>query len=229
MEIEISPIQLSRGRVITSRVLSALMGLAAVGIVIVYAMNIWCVASDPTRPMLTGGIFYQSFEGPDTLPSVLSGKSGMDRAFVEAVPKDQTGYVTLGGTRIALANMAIGAWVAYLIFLTLCLSVGLLFLISLARLFYGFSRGRIFTKDSIRQIKRTGFAVLLGGALQFLAGFFAMWINAAAGYQDGTLGQVFGTTMQVPVGPIICAVMIILTALMFEEGRKLSEEASLTI
>lgn len=229
MEIEISPIQLPASRVIVSRVLSVLMGVAALGIVVVYLMNVWCVASDATRPMLTGKIFYQSFEGPHTLPSVLSGKSGMDRAFVEAVPKDQTGYVTLGGTRIALANMAIGGWVAYLIFLTLCSSVGLLFLISLARLFYGFSCGRIFTQASIRHIQMTGVAVLLGGGLQFASAFFAMWINASASHLGSLSGQVYGASLQFPIGPIFCSVMIILTALMFEEGRKLSEEASLTI
>ena len=58
MEIEISPIKLPRSRVIISWVLSALMAITAVGLVIVYAMNIWCVASDAKRPMLIGKIFY---------------------------------------------------------------------------------------------------------------------------------------------------------------------------
>jgi hypothetical protein len=205
------------------------MAITAAGLVIVYAMNIWCVASDATRPMLIGKIWYESSVQSHGGTSVTSGKTGMNRAFVDAVPRDQTGYVTVGGTRIGLANMAIGGWMAYVIFLTLGLSVALLFLISLARLFYGFSRGRIFTRESIRQIEMTGIAVLLGGGLQFFSFVFAIWINSCSGNSANVSGQAYGTDLQFPIGPLVCSVMIILTALMFEEGRKLSEDASLTI
>jgi len=229
MEIEISPIQLPASRVIVSRGLSMLVAITAVGLVVVYAMNVWCVASDAKRPLLVGNMRYEATRDSRGGLSEISGKMGIDRAFMEAVPNDNTAYVTLGGTRIAVENMSIGGWMAYVIFLTLCLAVALLFLISLTRLFYGFSRGRIFTRDSIRNIQMTGIAVLLGGGLQFSSLFFAILINSCSLNPAGAPGQVHGSAVQFPVVAIVCAVMIILTALMFEEGRKLSEEASLTI
>ena len=230
MEIEISPIQLSPGRVIVSRILSGFMTVTAVALLVVYVMNVWCVAADPTRAMLTGRMWHEVISKADGSTSATWGKSGMSRAFVEEVPKEDAAFLTLGGTRIALPNMTIGAWMLYLLFLTLSLAVGLLFLISLARLFQGFARGKIFTKASIRQIQWTGIAVLLGGILQFGSAFFAMGINALCAHDlAGFSGQSYGSSLDFPLAPFVCAAMIILTALMFEEGRKLSEEASLTI
>lgn len=229
MEIEVSPIKLPLSRVIISGFLSAMMAFTAVVLMIVYAMNVWCVASDTKRPLLIGSMSYEATKDRDGNALETTSKMGIDRAFMEAVPKYNTAFVTLGGTRIAVENMPIGGWMAYVIFLTLCLAVALLFLVSLARLFYGFSRGRIFTRDSIRHIQMTGIAVLLGGGLQFSSLFFAIFINTFTFKQGGVPGQAFGSAVQFPVVAIVCAVMIILTALMFEEGRKLSEEASLTI
>lgn len=229
MEIEISPIQLSPGRVIFSRALSVLMALAAAVLVIVYAMNVWCMSSDAKRPMLVGNIWHESTKGAEENSRETWGKTGVSRVFIEADPKENTGFVTLGGTRIALANMGVGGWVAYFVFLSLALMVGLLFFVSLARLFHGFSQGRIFTRESIRQIQMTGIAVLLGGGLQFFSLLFAIWINASASHSTNVSGQIYGGNLEFPLGPLACAVMIILTAMMFEEGRKLSEEASLTI
>ncbi len=154
------------------------MTVTAVGLVIVYAMNIWCAASDATRPMLTGKIWYETTEQVDGGTSVISGRSGMNRTLstpFQRIKRDMSRWAA----RESLSRIwVIGGWMAYVIFLTLAWRSGCFSGFRWPGFYRFCPREDIYARSPFGRLKGPVLRCCSAGGLQFFSFVFAIWINS---------------------------------------------------
>ena len=97
----------------------------------------------------------------------------------------------------------------------------------LIKLFGLYSRGKIFTADNVRCIRRIGIVILIYNLLFPLYEMlmtFILTMNNPVGERLVRLG--FGGT---DIAQIVIAIMIILISWIMDEGRKMEEEQAYTV
>jgi hypothetical protein len=202
-----------------SRIL-ALASRAAMGLLAAYFLaNAAITLLHPQAPLMGS---FEVERAPDG--RVLSTSSlGAYRLFIRPA-LDST--LDLSGSKIPLSAMTPGSWAVYLAFSAAACAVAFKLLWHLHLLFRGFAHGRIFTAESIRQIRGAGHAVLLWGVAEMLRPLAAFWI-----YQQIELPSGIDTAVNInlPFGALAAGFIIWAVALAFEEGRKLQDETALTV
>jgi len=122
------------------------------------------------------------------------------------------GELSAGARGLALALLVAGA------------ALGLKGLYHLSQLFTNYARGDIFTRESVRQIKRIGSTALIFGAFE-IAVLIATWV--LAGFQQITWPE--HRPIPLPFGAFVSGALIMLVAWVMELGTELREETELTI
>ena len=94
----------------------------------------------------------------------------------------------------------------------------------LARLFGNYSRGEIFTRGSVREIRMLSYVAVAYVVFQ-TALFVAMMLLRA----DGADGWPTELTFDLPIGPALVATLLTLLAWVMDVGAELREENELTV
>jgi hypothetical protein len=94
----------------------------------------------------------------------------------------------------------------------------------LARLFGNYSRGEIFTRGSVREIRMLSYIAVAYVVFQF--GLFVAMLSLNAGGLDGWPREL---TFDLPLGPALVATLLTLLAWVMDVGAELREENELTV
>jgi hypothetical protein len=94
----------------------------------------------------------------------------------------------------------------------------------LARLFGNYSRGEIFTRDSVREIRLLSYVAVAYAV--FHGAMFVAMLMVNAGGIDGWPREL---TFDVPIGPVLVATLMTLLAWVMDVGAELREENELTV
>ena len=94
----------------------------------------------------------------------------------------------------------------------------------LARLFGNYSRGEIFTRSSVREIRLLSYVAV--AYVVFHSALFVAMLILKAG---GTNGWPTELTFDLPVGPALVATLLTLLAWVMDVGAELREENELTV
>lgn len=98
---------------------------------------------------------------------------------------------------------------------------------ALARLFWLYSQGFVFTQDNVKRIRQAGFLLLIG---QLVSPVYQSLLSLVLTMHNSS-GQhmVLINVHESDISEIITALMILVVAWVMDEGRKLKDEEALTV
>lgn len=115
-------------------------------------------------------------------------------------------------------------------FVGVSMVVGLALLLAglyrLSRLFQHYSRGEIFTRDSVREIRGLGYLALANAIVQVVV---LVATVVLIGTEQVSLPDNTQLHLQMPFGALITAALILLVSWVMDVGTELREESELTV
>ncbi len=185
---------------------------------VLYLANVICVAVAPeARVMGWSDYRKEGLKGPTTFQ-----RAGVSRLFLEPSGQEYTLMLKIGGSQAPWIKPTAGTTALYVGYMTLFVGVLLKGLNHLRRLFQYFGRGEIFTKATVGELQRIGHVVLWWALVSFLG---AVTVIVAAGL-SGLPSQ---ANIELPITPLAIGLIISLITAVFAEGKRLEEEARLTV
>jgi hypothetical protein len=94
----------------------------------------------------------------------------------------------------------------------------------LARLFQNYSRGDIFTRDSVREIRMLGYVAVAYAVFQLV-----LFVAKLALLSQGSGDWPSEVRVDLPIGPIVLASFILLFSWVMDVGAEMREENELTV
>ena len=104
------------------------------------------------------------------------------------------------------------------------LAIVLTTLYRLARLFENYSRGEIFTRDSVREIRWLGYMAVAYALFQLV-----LFIGSLAFVATGGIELPPDLRLEFPIGPAVMAAFILLLSWIMDVGAEMREENELTV
>jgi len=133
------------------------------------------------------------------------------------------GFIRLEGIEIRANQLTVGGRIILALFVGFYGTVLFKGLYHLGRLFDNYSRGEIFTKDSVTQIMRLGFVALLAAGVKISA--FPVAVILILTHKP----DMASASLTIPFTQLIVGGLVILISWIMDTGRLLREENELTI
>jgi len=124
----------------------------------------------------------------------------------------------IGGATIPLYQPEIGKRIVLMIFLAMMFAIAIKAQVHLYKLFANYAEGRVFTAESVAQIKQLGITILLAAGTVPLGSLLAAFVFSAEGF-----------TTAFPMSPLITGGLIILISWVMDAATALREENDETI
>ena len=139
-----------------------------------------------------------------------------------AVPETMT--CNVNGLPQPCGDLSPGALTITLIAFVGGLAIVLVALYRLARLFQHYSRGEIFTRDSVREIRMLGYVAVAYAVFQLV--LFVAKLALSAG---GAVQWPSNVAIDLPIGSVVAASFILLFSWVMDVGAEIREENELTV
>ncbi|MEN8173379.1 MAG: DUF2975 domain-containing protein [Chloroflexota bacterium] len=133
------------------------------------------------------------------------------------------GTIGIGGIEIHANQLSVGGKLVIALYLGFFGFVLFKGLSHLSQLFDNYSRGEIFTKDSVAQLMRLGFVALLAAGVKIFA--FPVAVMLIHNHNPGNAS----VELMIPFTELIIGGLVILISWIMDTGRLLREENELTI
>ena len=183
-----------------------------------YVASVVCVIVVPNAPLI-GRVKHEILRGGS---SEVFTSVGVQRAFLQPSGEGHSLVLKIGDSQTPWQQVTVGVSLIYSIYLTLFAVVILKGLGHLRKLFSYFSRGNIFTGDTVEEINRFGGTLLMLAGVNFLGCVVVILVARM-------LRQPMASAVEMPLGLIFAGFLIRLVAGIFAEGQRLNEESALTI
>jgi len=128
----------------------------------------------------------------------------------------------IGGVRQPCADLPPGGVVLTIVALVGGLALVWAALYRLARLFGNYSRGEIFTRGSVREIRWLGYVAVAYAVFQLA--LFVATLAVFAGAESAT-----NLRFELPIGPVVVASFLLLLSWVMDVGAEMREENELTV
>lgn len=129
-----------------------------------------------------------------------------------------------GGVRQPCRELPPGAVVLTTVALLGGLALVWAALYRLARLFGNYSRGEIFTRGSVREIRWLGYVAVAYAVFELALFVAALAVFAGAGDEGQT-----NLRFELPIGPVVIASLLLLLSWVMDVGAEMREENELTV